>query len=47
VQGPAELAARRGQRDAARGYLERAAALFERHGARLYLRQVEGSRASL
>ncbi|MGI8550097.1 MAG: tetratricopeptide repeat protein, partial [Dehalococcoidia bacterium] len=47
LQGLAEVAERRGQRQEALGYLERAAALFEQYGAKLYLEQVRATRAGL
>ncbi len=45
--GLAEVATRRGQPADARAHLDHAAALFEQHGALLYLRQVAVSRAAL
>ena len=47
LQGLAEVAVRRGQYDTARGHLDRAAALFEQHGALCDLRQVQQARAVL
>jgi hypothetical protein len=43
LQGLAEVAERRGERDAAQGLRKRAAALFREQGAALYLKQVEAS----
>ncbi len=40
LQGLAEIAERRGQRREQMQYLDRAAALFQRYGATLYLKQV-------
>ncbi|MGI8551831.1 MAG: hypothetical protein ACR2PL_13745 [Dehalococcoidia bacterium] len=47
LQGLAEVAERRGQRAEALAYLERAAALFEQYGAKLYLGQVREQRERL
>jgi hypothetical protein len=47
LQGVAEVAARRGQHAEARRLLDQAAALFQRHGALLYLRQVQEQSARL
>ena len=40
LQGLAEVAERRGDQERAMGYLDRAAALFSHHGAKLYLDRV-------
>jgi hypothetical protein len=40
LQGLAEVAERRGEREQAMEYLDRAGELFSRHGAKLYLDQV-------
>jgi len=47
MQGLAEVAARREQRGEAKQLLNRAAALFEQHGAPLYLRQVQAKKEGL
>jgi eukaryotic-like serine/threonine-protein kinase len=47
LQGLAEVAARRGDVTAALDDLDRAAALFQRHGARLYLDQVIAKKVEL
>ena len=44
LQGLAEIAGRRGQRDDALGYLDRAIALFEQYEAKLYLDQARVKR---
>lgn len=40
LQGLAEVAERRGEQETANEYLDRAAALFSKHGAKLYLDRV-------
>ena len=47
LEGLAEVAIRRGQTAEAREHFDRAAALFERHGAVLYLRRVEERRETM
>ena len=47
LQGLAEVAERRGEREQALEYLDRAGELFSRHGAKLYLEQVLTKKAEL